>query len=292
MTDALLAQGHEVYGVDDLSNGSLENIKQHDDNPNFSFYEADISNYISRFLDVDVIYHLACHPRSLSFQNPQRDVEVNLIGILNLLRDHKDYAPRIIFSSNSGIYDSTVQPIKEGNPENPVTPYDVDKLAAEHMIKAYAQAYGFPYTIFRFASVYGPRQRVTSEWNPVISTFIKTLMGGGRPYITGDGSQTRDFIYVADIVDALIRAKDMKDSAGPILLGSECETSIGDLYDTVQAVTKIHVDPEKRPRPLGEILRMSYDCSLAHNVLGWSPKTSLREGVEKTYAHILIDKLF
>lgn len=286
LVDSLVAEGHQVTVVDDLSNGSTDNIKHHMNELGFKFMRRDISNqgWINKVSSVDVVYHLACWPRSRSFTNPRRDVRVNLLGAVNILEYARGCGARVVFSSNSGIYDSSVQPIREGNPEKPTTPYDVDKLASEHMIKAYAQAYGFPYTIFRFATVYGPRQRVTSEWNPVISTFLKTLKEGGRPYITGDGSQTRDFIYVADIVDALIKAKDMKGSAGPILLGSGCETSIKELYDVVQDEVGVHVKPEIRPRPLGEILRMSYDCALARRTLGWVPIVDLEKGVRETAA--------
>ena len=279
LVERLVAQGHGVTVVDDLSNGSLENLEAVKDN--IKFLKQDVSTPIARgWGPADVIYHLACWPRSRSFKYPRRDIEVNLMSTINILEYARKTGARVIFSSNSGIYDSTIQPIKEGNPENPTTPYDVNKLASEHMIKAYAQAYSLPYTIFRFATVYGPRQSVSSEWNPVIMTFIKTLQENKTPYITGDGRQTRDFIYVSDIVDALTLG--MKGpSVGPLLLGSGDEVSIANALQIVCDVLGKPMKYETRPSPLGEIRRMSYDCTLAGETLRWTPRVKLREGVKK-----------
>jgi UDP-glucose 4-epimerase len=206
---------------------------------------------------------------------------VNLIGTVNVLEYARGCGARVVFSSNSGIYDSAIQPIKEGNPEKPTTPYDVNKLGAEHMIKAYGEAYGIPYTIFRFATVYGPRQRVSSEWRPVVATFIDTLRRGETPYVTGDGHQTRDFIYVSDIVDALMKGGEVNGLVGPLLLGSGVETSVMEALKAVCRVLDKPVRYEARPRPLGEIQRMSYDCALARGTLGWRPEVGLEEGIRR-----------
>lgn len=284
LVERLVARGDDVTVIDDLSNGSLTNIQGPLDSGKINFIQQDISSKLDKRFnwgDADVIYHLACWPRSRSYVNPIRDVEVNLIGTVMMLEYARRCGARVIFSSNSGIYDSAIQPIKEGNPENPTTPYDVDKLAAEHMIKAYAKAYGIPYTIFRFATVYGPRQRVSSEWNPVVATFIDTLKRGDTPYITGDGQQTRDFIYVGDIVDALVKGAEVKESVGPILLGSGVETSVVDALKTVCRVLDKPVKYEARPRSLGEIQRMSYDCSIARRILGWTPQVKIEDGIRR-----------
>lgn len=280
LVDRLVAEGHEVTVVDDMSNGSIANIGDHWHESRIRYLKQDISKDKSTLWNnADTIYHLACWPRSRSFKDPRRDVEVNLIGTLNVLEYARRRDARVVFSSNSGIYDSTIQPIREGNPEKPTTPYDVDKLAAEHMIKAYAGAYGLRYTIYRFSTVYGPRQRVTPEWNPVIATFIEAAQRGCKPYVTGDGHQTRDFVYVGDIVDALMLGA-CGPSIGPILLGSGVETSILDALQVVNEVLGVDLGYTTRPAPLGEIRRMSYDCSYARSRLGWTPKTPLRRGVE------------
>jgi UDP-glucose 4-epimerase len=286
LVERLVAQGHGVTVVDDLSNGSLENLEAVKDN--VRFLKQDVSHpNVEKWGEADVVYHLACWPRSRSFADPRRDVEVNLIGMVNVLEYARRCGARVVFSSNSGIYDSTVQPIREGNPENPTTPYDVNKLASEHMIKAYAQAYGIKYTIFRFATVYGPRQKVSSEWNPVIANFIQTIHRGGIPYITGHGKQTRDFIYVSDIVDALVKGAEIRSSVGPLLLGSGVETSIMSVLEKVCNILNTSVTFNVRPPPLGEIMRMSYDCSKARNTLGWGPKVSLDEGIANYLKYLL-----
>lgn len=281
LVDRLVSDGWGVIVVDDLSNGSLNNLSNC--MRDIRFLKRDISepDWENSIDGVDVVFHLACWPRSRSFKQPLDDVRVNLMGVVNVLEYARKYVPRVVFSSNSGIYDSSIQPIRENNPENPTTPYDVDKLASEHMIKAYHQAYGVPYTIFRFATVYGPRQRVSSEWNPVVATFIETLKIGKTPYVTGDGKQTRDFIYVADIVDALVKGSHLEKSIGPLLLGSGVETSINEGLQAVCDELGVKLCFEQRPMPLGEIRRMSYDCAAARSALGWIPKVSLKDGVHR-----------
>lgn len=285
LVDRLVSEGWGVTVIDDLSNGSLDNLSQSIKNIRFLKHDISVPDWVKAVKDVDVVFHLACWPRSRSFKSPLQDVRVNLMGVVNVLEYARRCGARIIFSSNSGIYDSAVQPIREGNPEKPTTPYDVDKLASEHMIKAYHHAYGIPYTIFRFATVYGPRQRVSSEWNPVVATFIDTLKRGKTPYVTGDGSQTRYFIYVSDIVDALVKGAKLRESAGPMLLGSGVETSVMEALETVCEVLDKPVKYEPRPKPLGEIHRMSYDCSYAHRVLGWIPSVALEEGVRRVASY-------
>ena len=279
LVDALVNRGDEVYVVDDLSNGRRENIANYIESGAIQFRVLDIS--LDGMLEkvpfkTDVVVHLACWPRSMSFNYPQRDVEVNVKGTVNVLEYAEKHGSHIIFSSNSGIYDSHVQPIREDNPEKPTTPYDVDKLAAEHMI----QCFNVPHTIFRFSTVYGSRQRVSDDWRPVIATFLKQLKSGGQPYITGSGEQTRDFVYVSDVVDALLMATE-DDYGGPILLGSGIETSINKLYAMVQRILGVSVQPSVAPAPIGEIWRMSYDISCAKDKLSWTPKISLEEGIKR-----------
>lgn len=279
LVDAIVNRGDEVYVVDDLSNGRRENIAGHVEVGAATFRLLDISldGALEKVpFDADAVVHLACWPRSMSFDYPQRDVEVNLKGTVNVLEYAKRYGSRLVFSSNSGIYDSRVQPIKEGNPERPTTPYDVDKLAAEYMIRCFE----VPHTIYRFATVYGPRQKMSEGWRPVIATFLKQLRNGEQPYITGSGKQTRDFIYVSDTVDALLTATE-DDYGGPILLGSGVETTINELYAVIQRILGTDIQPSIAPAPVGEIWQMSYDISCAKDKLSWTPKVSLEEGIRR-----------
>jgi UDP-glucose 4-epimerase len=270
-----LDEGHQVLVVDDLSNGLIENVDSR-----AGFIKHDISNPLNFDASADVIYHLACHPRSMSFARPAHDVDVNIKGAVNILEYARKYNSHVVFSSNSGIYDATYQPIKEGNPDHPKSPYDIGKQTTEKFIRLYSEIYNISAFIFRFATVYGPHQRVTNEWRPVIMTFIDYLKSGKQPYITGRGEQTRDFIYVSDVVDALLLSAH-KYSIDPVLLGTGAETSVKQAYDIVCKTLSMNVEPEYRPPPVGEIIRMSYDVSHVKKLLSWEPKVSVEEGITR-----------
>jgi len=284
LVDRLVHDGHEITIVDDLSNGNLENIEKSLDHTTFlkrdisvPFTEAESEN-----ISADVIYHLACFPRSQSFANPTRDVEVNVNGMVNALELAQRHKAKVIFSSNSGIYDTSKIPINEEAEDKPKTPYDLNKLTAERYMKLYEEAYGVEHVIFRFATVYGPRQRVSPEWKPVVIEFMDKLSKGVAPVIYWDGEQTRDFIFVSDLVDALVRAMDSEDVIGEtLILGSGAETSINQLYKSVSDHLGVDIPPKRGPMALGDIRRMRYDCTKANRILGWKAKTSLDEGVSE-----------
>lgn len=283
LVEQLVNQNHKVVVLDDLSNGKLENLKNVREK--IRFYDLDVSQpIIEHFLSssFDTVYHLPCFPRSRSFENPKRDVEVNVIGIVNVLELVKRNKSRVIFSSNSGIYDTSKVPIDENTPDSPKTPYDLDKLQAENYLKLYGEVYGIEYVIFRFGTVYGPRQNLSSEWKPVVLEFISKLQERERPTIYWDGEQTRDFIYVDDIVNALILSLDNKGAnRETMILGSGKETSINELYKLVCDALWVHIEPIREPKKLGDIRRMRYKCEKAERILGWKAQTSLEEGIRK-----------
>jgi UDP-glucose 4-epimerase len=286
LVDRLVQKGHKVDVVDDLSNGKLENLKGA--MPKIRFHKLDVSQpFTDRFARdaFDVMYYLPCWPRSQSFDNPKRDVEVNVIGMVNALELARKHKSRVIFSSNSGIYDTSKIPIDEKTADSPKTPYDLDKLQAESFMKLYREVYGVDFVIFRFATVYGPRQNLSPTWKPVVLEFIAELMKGQRPTIYWDGEQTRDFIYVADVVDALVLALDEKAAVGEVmLLGSGKETSINQLFQTVSRILGVTVEPIREAKKLGDIRRMRYDCRKAERILGWKARTGLEEGIRQIIA--------
>lgn len=283
LVDALLAEGHVITVVDDLSNGSLENLAHVRDQ--VRFVERDITTPPTTWFDgptpsFDVVYNLACWPRSRSFSDPKRDVEVNVIGMVHSILVALESGARVIFSSNSGIYDTSSMPISEQTVDAPKTPYDLDKLFAEEYLKLYGRTFGLDYVIFRFATVYGPRQRTTEEWKPVVIEFIDRLRRGEAPTIHWDGNQTRDFIYVGDLTRALVLAS--SDAAArheTMILGTGIETSMNDLYDSVSSQLGVNLEPERKPMILGDIARMRYDCTKAERILGWQASTPLDVGV-------------
>jgi UDP-glucose 4-epimerase len=290
LVDALVQMGHAVTVIDDLSNGSLDNIAHVRDR--IAFVRQDITEPVNSWFEgtpppFDVVYNLACWPRSRSFANPKRDVEVNVIGMVHAIELALKSNARVVFSSNSGIYDTSFMPISEATSDDPKTPYDLDKLTAEEFLKVYGKSFDLDYVIFRFATVYGPRQRTTEEWKPVVVEFIDKLKKGVAPSITWDGNQTRDFIFVKDLVRALVLAID-SDAAKheTMILGTGVETSMNDLYNAVSDQLGVRVEPARTPMVLGDIARMRYDCAKAEGILGWRATTPLAQGVAEIIASV------
>lgn len=278
LVERLVKEGYFVTVIDDLSNGDLVNLADvwHE----IYFLKADISQPLR--LNADLWYHLACYPRSRSFTDPMRDAQVNIEGIINVLENARRTNSKVIFSSNSGIYNCAAEnlPIDEFTPDDPKTPYDLDKQTAEHYLKLYYGTYGLPYTIFRFATVYGPRQRTTQEWKPVIAEFIDRLRRKEHVTIYWHGNQTRDFIYVTDIVDALTKAIDQGNHE-TMILGTGTEVSINQLYKTIAEELDIHYPPDKGPKALGDIEHMRYNSTKAQAILNWKPQTNLKQGIRQ-----------
>ena len=287
LVDKLISLGHEVLGIDDLSNGYVQNR-----NEEANYIIGDVTllaqEHIERLLNFkpETVYHLACYPRSISFKNPERDMIVNLgstISLCNLAIEEKF---RFVFSSNSGlIRQPRYLPLDEHHPVHPLTPYDAHKLASEHILRAYSEAYGQTATVLRFASVYGPRQRPnpTLGWNPLIPTWINQIRNP-QPRITleGTGEQTRDFVYVSDVVEALVHCIDFNTGFhGPYLIASGQETSLTNLLQKLGSRLG-YPTIDYKPKKVGDIPAMSYNISLAGEELKWQPKVMLDEGLRDT----------
>ena len=284
LTEILVNKGNNVKVIDDLSNGRIENLSKIRDKINF--LKLDVSKpfhtKIRNEPTPEIIFHLACYPRSLSFSNPIRDTEVNIIGMINVLEYARKTDAKVIFSSNSGIYDTSKIPINERARDIPKTPYDLNKLTSEKYMKLYRETYGLEYVNFRFATVYGPRQRTSPRWKPVVIEFIEKIDSGIAPTIYWDGEQTRDFIYVKDLVDALYLSINCKRAIGEtIILGSGIETSINQLFKKVCDQLNVSINPEKGSKQLGDIKRMKYDCKKAYRILRWKAKTKLEQGIKE-----------
>ena len=278
LVEMLVSEGNNVTVLDDLSNSTLDNLSYVKHNIHFIKRDVSTPNYANRLGTFDVIYYLPCWPRSLSFSNPIRDIEVNLIGMVNTIRHAEKNDTKIIFSSNSGIYDTSKIPINEDTKDNPKTPYDLNKLTSEK----YLRLYDIPHVIFRFATVYGPRQKTSDRWKPVIIEFIDKLSRGIPPTIFWDGKQTRAFIYVDDLVEALLNAKDNQKAVGEtMILGSGAETSINQVYEAICNELDVKIEANHGPKAEGDIRRMCYDCGKAERILGWKAQTSLNDGIKR-----------
>jgi UDP-glucose 4-epimerase len=283
VVDALLARGDEVHVVDDLSKGKRANVPA-----GAEFHESDIRGEVSEVLDAarpDVCFHLAAQADvRVSVERPDFDADVNVLGTLHVLEAARRHGTKVVFSSTGGaIYGECDGPADEEHPRNPLSPYGVSKLAAEEYISAYSRLYGSAHVSLRYGNVYGPRQDPHGEAG-VVAIFMKRLGEGGTPRIFGDGTQTRDYVYVGDVVEATLAAA--AHPGGVLNVGTGVETSVLDLYERIQRATGLEREPEfADPRP-GELQRSVLDRSRARTELGWEPKQSLDDGLAATWAWI------
>jgi len=268
LVDAYLERGWRVSVVDDLSTGDRSNL-----NPRATFYEADIAKVDLAEIQPDVINHHAAQMdvrRSVS--DPVFDAVVNVLGSVSLLQKAVEIGvKRFIFASTGGaIYGEPVfAPQTEDHPTNPLSPYGCAKLAVEHYMNYFRVVHGLPAVALRYANVYGPRQNSKGEAG-VVAIFIERKLRGEKATINGDGEQTRDFVYVGDVVEANMAVTDSADS-GPFNVGTGVETSINQLASLL-GINAVH-----GPAKTGEQRRSVLDGSK----LGVA-RTALREGLEKT----------
>jgi UDP-glucose 4-epimerase len=275
---ALVKAKHEVHVIDDLSNGDWDNLK--------GVQCVCIQDKIESAImgTFDGIFHLATHPRYYSIEDPYTNIRTNMLGMANVLEYAKEMDVKVIFASNSGIVSNPeTLPITEESPDEPTTPYDVTKLASEQLMKVYHKLFGVKGITLRFGTVYGERQRVNDElkWYPVLPTFVRDARQG-KIWITGDGKQTRDFVYVGDVVNALILAMDSDiGDARKYLISGGAEYSLLDAHNLLQSIMGEEIQVEWREPLMGDMPRNWLDCMKANTELKWVPMTGLRKGLEK-----------
>ena len=294
LADALLQRGDDVTIVDDLSSGRESNIAAALDGgallERADIRDADALARIVAAARPRVVFHLAAQVdvrRSLA--DPAFDARTNVEGTINVLEAARAASatspPRVVFASTGGaIYGETdVLPTPETVPALPMAAYGQSKLCAELYLGLYERLYGMSTIALRFGNVYGPRQDPHGEAG-VIAIFCRLLREGVSPTIFGDGTQTRDYVYVGDLVDALIRAGETQD-VGFVNVGTQEETSVLEL---VRMLAGLHgpgaPEPQLAPARLGEIERSCLDATRAHELLGWRARTPIEEGLRLTYA--------
>jgi UDP-glucose 4-epimerase len=288
VVDALLARGDEVHVVDDLSRGTRTNVPA-----GTELHEVDIRTDVGGVFEAarpEVCFHLAAQADvRVSVERPDFDADVNVLGTLHVLEAARRHGSKVVFSSTGGaIYGECDGPAEEDHPRNPLAPYGVSKLAAEEYIAAYNRLNGSAYVSLRYANVYGPRQDPHGEAG-VVAIFMKRLAEGGTPRIFGDGTQTRDYVYVGDVVDATLAAAGHP--GGVLNVGTGVETSVLDLYERIQRASGIEREPEFAELRPGELQRSVLDASRARRELGWVPQHSLADGLAATWAWISSDTL-
>lgn len=283
LVDAYLKAGHEVAILDNFTTGLPENL-----NPNAKFYEADITDEQAAkevILDFkpEIINHQAAHlsvPKSV--ENPQFDAKTNILGILNVLEPaSKNGLKKIIFASSGGaIYgDAEVIPTPETYKAKPISPYGVAKLTTENYLNYYGVQYGIDWVALRYSNVYGPRQNPKGETG-VIAVFMNLLKDGIEPTIFGDGKQTRDYVFVADVVNANMLATDK--GFGAYNIATSEETDVNKVFDLVQKSMQTNFDKKYGKARLGEQLRSALDISKAKTELNWQPEVALEDGIKQT----------
>lgn len=282
LVDKLLSEGHEVAVLDNLVSGKKDYI-----NPQAKFFEVDICskevNDAFVMFQPEIVYHLAAQiDVRISLNDPVYDNKINAVGSLNILENCRlNNVKKFIFVSTGGaIYGEAEEiPTTEKAPTYPLSPYGIHKLTTEKYCKFYNEVHGLDYTILRFANVYGPRQYKGGEAG-VVAIFIEHAVTGKTCFINGDGLQTRDYVYVDDVVVALSKAKEVN-YQGEINIGCAKEITVIDIVDAIKK-TGIDFSPEHKPGVPGEQRRSCLSYALANKVLGWEPKIDITEGVKRT----------
>lgn len=274
LVDALVARGDSVLVVDNFASGKRENLS-----PGATLLEHDIREPFS--VEADVIFHLAAQADvQTSMKRPEYDAAVNVVGTVNVLQS----APKaqVIFSSSGGAgYGECAEPATERSPFLPLSAYGIAKKCGEEYLAGWNRIHRSLHVALRFANVYGPRQDAGLEGG-VVAIFLERLARGDGATIFGDGSQSRDFVYVDDIVDSLLAA--VGRAGGPYNVGTGLATTVAELHAACVRVAGIDVAPRLEPARLGDVQRSVLDAHLIERELGWRPKVSLDAGLARTWA--------
>lgn len=289
LVDRLLADGHEVTGLDNLATGKVANLETAEVHRAFTFVkddivEADLEAVVAEY-SPEVIFHLAAQiDVRHSVADPQFDSSVNVVGTVRLAEAARKAGVRKIVHTSSGgsIYGTPEQiPTSEAVPTDPHSPYAAGKVAGEIYLNTFRHLYGLECSHIAPANVYGPRQDPHGEAG-VVAIFAQALLSGRPTKVFGDGGNTRDYVFVDDVVDAFVRASGPDGGGQRFNVGTGVETSDRQLHSLVAAAAGAPDDPEFHPPRLGDLRQSCLDVGLAKNVLGWEPKVQLTAGIGRT----------
>ncbi len=289
LVDRLIADGESVVGVDNFASGRATNLEHLASRPEFVFVEADIVTAdLHAILDEhrpDVVFHLAAQiDVRRSVAAPEFDASVNVLGTVRLAEAARSAQVRKIVHTSSGgsIYGTpTAFPTGEDTPTDPASPYAAGKVAGEIYLNTFRHLYGLECSHIAPANVYGPRQDPHGEAG-VVAIFAQALLSGKPTRVFGDGSNTRDYVYVDDVVDAFVKAAGPAGGGQRINVGTGVETSDRQLHSVVASAAAAPDDPAFDPPRLGDLKRSCLDIRLAKQLLGWSPQVRLDDGVRRT----------
>jgi len=283
LTDRLLKEGHKVVVIDNLATGKKENL-----NSKAKFYKIDICspkiNQIFKKEKPQIVFHYAAQiDVRKSAEDPIGDAKINILGSLNILENCQKYkVKKLIFASTGGaIYgEANIIPTPEDYPEYPLSPYGIEKLTIDKYLNYYYQVFSLPYVSLRLANIYGPRQNSKGEAG-VVAIFCDKMLSGEQPIIYGDGNQTRDFVFVDDVVEANLLAM-QKDKMGIYNIGTAKETDINTIFRKLKKLTKSNCKKIHSPAKTGEQKRSCLDYTKSKKELSWQPRHSLERGLRKT----------
>jgi UDP-glucose 4-epimerase len=294
LVDRLVERGDEVVVVDSLGGGRRENLAGALASGRVRLIEADAADpeidALVKAERPEVVHHLAAQiDVRHSVADPLHDALVNILGTIRVAQAAAAAgARRLVFAASGGTAygepDPDRLPVAEDAPANPTAPYGVSKRSAEDYLRTFNALYGLETVSLRLANVYGPRQDPHGEAG-VVAIFCNRLLAGEPVTIFGDGTQTRDYVYVGDVVDAFVLAAERPEAAGGgFNIGTGIETSVLDLYATLRSVAGTGAEPGFAPPRQGELGRVALDAGLAGRVLGWTPRTPLAEGLRRALA--------
>ena len=288
VADRLLARGDEVVVVDNLQGGRRDRVPQA-----AAFHRLDIRDaaalraLVAEF-DPHAVFHLAAQADvRVSVEDPGHDADCNVRGTAEVVEAARQVGARVVYSSTGGaIYGDVDEiPTPETTPCAAMAPYGISKLCGEHYLDLYNRLHGTHHVTLRYGNVYGPRQDPHGEAG-VVAIFFGRLLAGEPPLVFGDGSQTRDYVYVGDVVDANLAALEYTGAERVFNVGTGRETGVLELLAACQAAAATAVAPEHRPSRLGELQRSCLDAGRAHRELGWRARTPLADGLAATLASL------
>jgi UDP-glucose 4-epimerase len=295
LVEALLARGHTVRVLDNLSTGHLDNLAGVIDRIEFINGDLRDKSVVEKAVSgVDFIFHLAAMvsvPQSMV--QPMAAESINAAGTLNLLQAaHEAGAKSLVLSSTCAVYgDDPTLPKTEAMIPAPKSPYAVAKLAAEHYCRVFHESFNLNTVVLRYFNVFGPRQDSSSAYSGVTSIFIDKLMQDIAPTIYGNGKQTRDFVYVADAVRANLLAAESKQAAGQVLnIGTGRQVSINQLFESLCRILGCTIQPNYGPARSGDIVHSFSNSDRARKVLGWQAQVELEQGLQQLVVNLKISK--
>jgi UDP-glucose 4-epimerase len=273
LVDALVARGDDVTVVDNFASGKRENV-----NRRATLFEHDIREPF--LVEADAVFHLAAQADvQTSMKDPAYDAAVNVVGTANVLAAARD--AQVIFASSGGAgYGECPEPATEEAPFLPLSPYGIAKKCGEEYLAGWNRIHETSHVSLRFANVYGERQDAGLEGG-VVAIFLERMARGDETVIYGDGEQKRDFVYVGDVVAALLAT--VGRSGGPFNIGTGVGTTVNDLHAACRRAAKVDAEPVHRDARLGDVIRSVIDPSRAARELGWRPEVSLDDGIARTW---------